>query len=470
MIKRQKIDLSEEKKLITNMIVSTEFLSKIHNLVDPKLFETPYARTLSMWILEFYGYAKEAPGRAIQDVYQKKASMLQDEQKEDMADYLSNLSSEWERHQINNVDYSYKNGTEYLRLRSVNNHIEKIQNAFQKNDPDEAESLIASFKRLERPESTGIDLLRDAELIKEAFEHKDERLFKYRGALGDAIGWICRQDFISINGPAKRGKSWYMMDFGFRAALTGHKVLFISLEMTVHQTVRRWWQAFQGQPAKPGVYRTPRFDCIQDKDIDIVFEQKEFKGVDTSLDAIQDKQLHYRQACGDGEVRLEIFPSGQMTLSDIEREIDNMEFYDNYVPDVIVIDYADILKPEVKGEKRHQLDDIWSRLRGIAQSRNVALVTGSQTGRATVKKDADADTVSEHFGKIAHITQGIFLNQTDDEKEMGIMRIKPSVRRDGVTTSRDICVLQGLHIGRPVLDSRIADEVNIPKSSDGYGF
>ena len=471
MIKRTKIDLSDEKKLLTNMIVSSEFLKKVQPIVSPKLMEASYSKTLVTWILEFFDYTKEAPGRAIQDIFQSKAKLLQnDETRDSIAEYLTHLSSQWEQAQINNVEYSYKSALEYLRLRQVDYLINQLQAAKSSHNPEQCESLIAQFSRLERPEGTAIDLMNDARIIKESLTQTDERLFKMPGDLGTAIGWICREDFIAISAPPKRGKSWYMMEAGFRAALAGKKVLFVSLEMTKEQTVRRWWSAFNAKPLEGGVYKVPKFEPDGNDGFDILYEDRKVDGLPTDIASIEKKQRQYNMALGDGEVRLEIFPSGQMTLSMLEDELDKLEFYENFVPDVLIVDYADILKPETKGEKRHQLDDIWLRMRGIAQRRKVALITGSQTGRETTKKDAGADSFAEHFGKAAHITKGIFLNQTKEEKGLNLIRIDCETQREGKTFTEQVVVLQGLDIGRPYLDSKFIGKINMPTRAGGYGI
>jgi hypothetical protein len=345
-----------------------------------------------------------------------------------------------------------------------------LNQAVARNDPSEAENLIAKFSRLEKPEGKVINLLTDTAAIQHALLRTDSRLFRMQDDLGTSIGWICRSDFVAFSAPPKRGKSWYMMEAGIQASLAGCKVLFVSLEMDTDQTIRRWWSAYHARPLEAGRYLVPKFRDSSSFKCDIVTETHEFKALNTEWSKIEKDQMNLNLSMGDGAIRVAIYPSGTLTLSMLEDELDNLAFYENYVPDVLIVDYADILKPETRGDKRFQLDDIWLRMRGIAQKRHLALITGSQTGRATMKKDAGSDDVAEHFGKIAHITKGVFLNQTKEEKEAGYIRIDCETQREGKSYTEQVLVLQALDIGRPYIDSRFMRKVNVPTRNQGYGI
>ena len=60
---------------------------------------------------------------------------------------------------------------------------------------------------------------------------------------------------------------------------------------------------------------------------------------------------------GQGAIRLETFSAGQADINTLETSLANLEYYDNFVPDVIVIDYADIIKGS-KNDYRHNLNEI----------------------------------------------------------------------------------------------------------------
>lgn len=470
MLTRTKIDISDEKRFLINLIVSDEFIKMIAPYVDVKLMESPLSRTVASWVMEFYEKMKCSPQLNMPEIYLKKAKYITDENLSDMIyTFLTHLSSEYEKYKIHNVEYTVRNAMEYLRTRSLASLIERMTAAVAKGKVDEAEHMVTKYSRLEKKQSGEIvHIFRDSEIIANALTFKNNHLFRMQGDLGISIGWINRSDFVAFSAPPKRGKTWYMMEAGLTAAQSGCRVLFISLEMDRDQTVRRWWSSLNAQGIEEGTFDIPFFQGDGDS-FDVLYKQEFVPGLRKEKEQIDVDQATLSCTMGEGDIRLLIYPSGETTLTQIEEELENLEHYENYVPDVVIIDYADILKAERGGDKRFQLDDIWVRMRGLAQKRNIAVITGSQTGRATTKKDAGADDVAEHFGKIAHITKGIFINQTKEEKKAGLVRLECETQREGKSYTDQVLVLQQLDIGRPYLDSKFINKVNLPNRGNGYG-
>jgi replicative DNA helicase len=464
MLKVTKVDTSEERRILAHMIVDTSFLSQMRDIAEPILFETRFCQIVAGWIWEYYEHTEEAPSRAIEDIYIKKRGEVGDEQ-ELIAEFLLRLSQDWTKAEVNNLQYTLKTSTEYFKIRSLEALQKKIVQAISERNAQDGERLISEYKRIERPQGQGVNLFKDVTKIVQAFSRENEILFSLPGALGTAVGPLCRGDFVAVMGPPKRGKSWWLWFFAYRGALTGHKALFISLEMTEDQCIRRSWQCFLGEPEKAGTVDLPYF-TQQDTDGEkwgVSVRQERKKGVRPEADRIVEAQERYRKACRGGEPRIEIFPSDGATVADIEATMSNLEFYEGWVPDILVVDYADILKSEdTRMDYRHRLDSICKRLRGIAQDRNILVVSASQSGRASMKRDVQSDDVAEDVRKIAHITKLLTLSQTEEEKEDGIMRVKCSLTREGKGSSDQAVVLQSLDIGRPYLDSKFRRFVELP--------
>ena len=53
------IDLSAERKLLTNLIVSDEFCKRIVPIFNPIYCKSKYAQIISEWIVEFYNVYKK---------------------------------------------------------------------------------------------------------------------------------------------------------------------------------------------------------------------------------------------------------------------------------------------------------------------------------------------------------------------------------------------------------------------------
>lgn len=463
MITKQTIDLSEERRLLTQLIVSTPLLIQLKDILEARLFESPFSRTIVTWILEYFEHTQQAPGKTIEEIYLRKQREIQDDEtRELIAEFLRRLSQEWENNQVNNVPYALKNAIDFLKVRSLDCLKTELDQCVQNNDPKTGESVIGNYKKVERLTGSGVSILTDSKAIVRAFNYEEEHLFKFPGDLGQSIGYFSRGDFLGWLGAPKKGKTHYLWLTAHYALLAGLKTAMISLEMTEPQMLRMIWTGIRGQPVKTKNVLMPYFAAgLNDKD-DIKLKEERINGVD--LEKIPDFQKFYKTQLRGGDLRLLTFPATGTTFQHIRNELNNLEYYENWIPDAIIIDYADLLEPEnKKQEHRHGLDSIWRALRGYAQEKYLFMATASQAGRKGLEHDIKSGDISEDVRKVAHVTKMLMLNQTEKEYEDGIIRIKTGVQREGKRNTQQIIVLQAFDIGRPYLDSRVKSRVNYGK-------
>lgn len=157
------------------------------------------------------------------------------------------------------------------------------------------------------------------------------------------------------------------------------------------------------------------------------------------------------------KIKLSTHANGELTINKIKSILETWKRKENFVPDILLIDYADLLVSTAKMETRHQIDFIWRSLRGLAQKYNLCIVSPTQADAKSYEQYLlKLGNFSEDKRKLAHVTAMYGLNQSPDgrEKKLGIMRInKIVVREDGFHESDQVHVLQRLQIGRPNLGS-----------------
>lgn len=458
-MKIKKISADQERRFIINLITDDRFCREISPLVDKRFFTSVYTREISIWCMEYYQQFSCAPRKDIQSIFNsKKQNMVDEASVEIIRKFLSSISNEYVESNINNVEYEIKNAVKWLKIRSLELLKKSIIDSIEDNEPTKGEVALADYKRIEKALGQGASILHDTQKIIDAFMDTDEVMFTFPGALGVVAGKMCRGDFISFLAPMKRGKTWYLWYVAETALHYQHKVVFFTLEMTEKQIIQRSWRSLVGQPKEKGIVQIPYFEKEADK-YTVESKEEEREGLDTSKIEYLQKKL--KRKFRKGDVRIISLPTKSASVSDLKMHLDNMEYYENFIPDVVVVDYADILIPEktFKGEYRHQLDNIWSGLRRLAQEKNCLVVTASQTEKSTFKKDVDKGSAAEDVRKIAHITCGLALNQTEKEKEKGIMRIAQVAVREDRQSFQQAIVLQCLDIGRPCIDSRLEKDV-----------
>jgi replicative DNA helicase len=460
-VKKTVIDMGEERRILTHMIVSSEFLDSISSFVDPRLFDSSYIKILAKWIMEFYQISKVAPGKAIQDIWRAKQSELSEDDQKLVGELIQSLSEDWSKGEPNNVPYTSETAKKFFKIQSLKKLAFLLQESISAGDTAGGERSVANFKRIEKVQGQGIDLLKEENFteIYKAYTMEDEVLFHLPGAYGEMVGPICRGDFVGVLAPKKTGKTWTLMHMAMTAYLSGLDVLFVSLEMMKPQTIRRFWSMLEGRPYRDREIKLPMFhdfdDCSR-----IEFQREYRKGVEIDPEIIKKSQKTWRKSIR-GSLRLEIFPTNSFAPKDMETLLSNLQLYENYSPNVIVIDYLDIMVPDKHiSEERHKLNQIWLYARGLAQERQIAVISASQTGRKTVGgKEVQESDVSEDIRKLAHLTKAITLNATEKEKANGIIRANQKTQREGATDFRQVCILQCLDISRFYLDSRWCEQV-----------
>ena len=210
-IKRTRVELSEERRILAHMITSTPVLTKLKGIGEARLFESPFARTVATWVWEFYGIASEAPGKAMEDIFRRKSGELDEDVRELVGEFLQNLSAEWESSQPTSVEYAFDTAKLYFQLRGLHRLKEQIQGAIDDNNPAQGAKAVGDYRNPERAEGKSVNLLLEHRAIQQAFRDDDEILFTLGGDLGRVVGPFIRGDFPALMAPPKRGKTWWMM-------------------------------------------------------------------------------------------------------------------------------------------------------------------------------------------------------------------------------------------------------------------
>lgn len=469
-ITRTRVDLGEERRILTHMIVSSEYLSQLRGIGEARLFESGFARTIAGWVWEFYEIAKEAPGRAIEDIWRRKAPEIRDEAQTTLiSEYLTSLSREWEQASPNNVTYSTGQALAWFKLRSLAQLRERLDAALAGGDHGTAERLIGEYRRIERPGGSRVDMLSPDHIgrILGAFTSVEDPLLRLPGALGDVIGPIIRGDFIGVVAPPKRGKSWFADFIAQHGVVAGCRTLVLNLEMTEEQMIRRRWQGMLGVTQdKPAKVQMPRFISMTETSWHIDQTEENVEGMDgVTAEDIATAQTNFRRTFRSGVAHLECMSGAKLSPAKLRSYLQNADTYDGIQYDLVVLDAPYLMQDDgANRELRHRLDAINRDLRAIAQEFSIAMVVTHQGDATTIdgKKDVKAGSTSESkVGILSHYTKMIALNQREREKRMGLWRVACDITRDGEGTAGQAVVLNCLKIGRPYLDSRMLHQTDL---------
>ena len=256
-----------------------------------------------------------------------------------------------------------------------------------------------------------------------------------------------RQNLLLFVGLPKMGKTWFLVNIGKQAVKDGHKVLHISLEMSERQISKRYHQAIFAiaQHRKENSTKT-KFRIAEVDDDNRGIKKGDIRSIRLSPydpkhsldDSDISKYLTSRRRRLERRLnRIEIksFPTGQMTLPMLESHLDNLESQYHFVPDLLLIDYPQLMKIDVRNH-RLELGKIVQNLRGIGVERNMAVVAVSQSNRGGMgtlrsgKAVITLDQIAEDFSQSQTADIILSYNRTPEEKAFGLARIYVAAARE----------------------------------------
>lgn len=435
---------------------------------------------------------------------------------------LADLSDEYGRDTQFNSSYLYDQTIQYFKTQELENHNRQVQSLIDSGQIEEADLLARSYSpTITDDKDDGLELSSDKALesIERAFNETGQQVVTYPGALGEM--WnehLIRGGFVTFLAPEKRGKSFLLMEVALRAIRQKANVAFFEAgDMTEGQVLRRIC-VYIARKSDRERYCQERYrpvgDCVynqldtctrEDRNCDHgVFDIplstfntqiQEFVNIDVLKEKHQEfpdyetcqsysckkgrgtvwlekvkrtRPLNVRQA--KKEVRkffkryrrrfkLSSHPAGTLTVAEMKRCLNHWERQDGFVPDIVVVDYADLLSADDSSisEYRHRQDHVWKSLRALSQERHVLVLSATQADADSYKKGRlSLSNFSEDKRKLAHVTAQYGLNQDIQgrEKKLGVLRVNEIVVREGAFSSdHEVCMLQDLSICRPFLGS-----------------
>ncbi len=463
-----KINIDQEQRILSKLIHDPRFHTEVLPALEPQYFTTPESRLIYEWIAEYSARHNKAPDKDTAFFFAKNSEGIKKEALPILEAHVERLVKEPEAE----ITYSLEldSTTDWIAQRKLECLIDDLKRYLAQGDLDKAQAEISDYKRPNIGRTASIDVFQDLNNAYEAFNASTDALFRFPEALGEVVGDIARGDFVAFVGPPKRGKTWWLMHSAYTASIFLRRTLYINLEMTQQQCTRRFWQpVFKGTGAY-GDYRVPKFVRNEDRTFSIEYETKKPARIDLSdpkaFDAVKTILPNVPKTQSDKYLKMITRPTGTFTLDDLRAELHSLRYYEDFTPDVIVIDYADIMAGTGR-EERHRLNAIWAGLRGFAQEYDCAIITASQSGRQTMDgaKDVHGSDIVEDMRKLAHVTMAIAINQNEKEREMGLTRLKPIIRREG-DDHREVVVLQTLKEGRIHAASRPMDMVRYEDALD----
>lgn len=498
-LSERSVSVTEEKRIVTGLIVSTEICKGLVGHIDLAYFTNNYLKRVASWCTAFYEEHGTAPFKHIGDIFESESHRLKDSESELIEELLTGLGKLYVGEDMNS-DYVIKSAEEYFKARELEITINNISVHKENGDIELAEEELDRYHRVQITLDENIYLNPgDPETRERLYKKRDEQqvdFFKFPGDMGKFLGSCKQEDVLGITAPAKRGKSFLLTDICKHNVLSRKHVLKWSIEMIDTEEIERLDKSFHPMiNGESGMYKYPVFDCMRnqtgncgDRESGVIIRESEtdtpiedpdhvvctkcrnnplewnrFQATVYHDDIYRDdnsiftarKEMKKFLTYMDRYYRVVVRPKYSLTYDLMMRDLDVHDSRYGFIPKVLVLDYIDILQINSNKEGYELEDERWKLLQKIAGATKCFVATATQANKEGAKAEVLHGTDQAGFyGKSRHVNLMIAINQTAEEKRIGLWRCGITDARSQRQNHDDTClVLQDFKTGQMHLDS-----------------
>jgi replicative DNA helicase len=440
-----------QENLLTLLCFDDERCGMLRAALSPKMFESSVFREIAGHAIDFIDQYGEAVKDHLPDHLE---SILYGEDQRKAKTYQRLLDNLYLSRESVNGDYVVTQLNKFVRQQNLKSALINAVAAIDDGRIDEAEVVLQ--KGLQHQVITfsgGLNLSKPEDILG-ILDFPEEEGFDLGIPELDAEGIIPRRkELYMLMAPRGRGKSWFLTHCAKQALLQRWSVVIITLEMSEKQYAARLLQSFYSIARRHAEVMVPRLllsrmgellDITQEKLVRWTMKDDDIK---TKLSSKVKREFRRRPP-----IRIKQFPTGSLDLPALQAYLDGLERYENFTPDLILIDYPDLMKVDPKN-LRVELGTLLANIRGEGVRRNSAVVAVTQGNRESEKATlVTGDQAAEDISKLAVSDNFITLSQTPAEKALGLARLYVEKARNE-ESKMQILITQALALGQFCLDS-----------------
>ena len=388
----RKLDLDfYENVILFNALTNQEYLAAIVEYTEPVYFKDEKVKSVFQKIVEFFNERGCCPSLS-----EIKARLISDTDKNSFKEIVNRFK------QLDtnfNKDELLCNTERFLKERCLYKIIAETAEKHSKGEADIGEALH-SFEK-----AYAINLNEDMGhfYFEEIDEHIKDLTTVYNPVptgwkfLDDRIeGGLFPKTLTCILGQVNVGKSIFLGNIATNMVLRHKNTLLISLEMSEFMYSKRV---------------SAQLTQIPHSDLKIYANE------------LRENVLQIGQGL-DSKLVVKEYPPKSVTVRQIDAYITKLS-HKGFKPDVIVIDYVNLIKPMTKGLNTYEgIKEIAEMLRAMAFKYNIPIVTASQLKRdAFNTSNPGMEGVSESIALAATCDIMCSIWQEAEDKELGIINM-----------------------------------------------
>jgi replicative DNA helicase len=386
-------------KIIAALLKDKTFLQQIYDILIPEYFDSEANVWIVDTIMKYYPEYKQVPTL---EVFKVKALELTNETLklsivESLKDILRYVEAE-------DLEFVKGECINFCKNQCIKKAIIESVDLLKTGAYDNIKKKIDSAMKAGANQDIGLEYLKDVKLRYE--ESARITIPSPWPAFNELVdGGIGKGELIIFVAGPGAGKSTSMINVGAHLLKLGKTVVHYTMELS--------------EP-----YVAQRYDSV-------------VTGIATANLKYNLDEVEHELSKLKGQLYLKFFPTKTASVTTLKAHLDKM-IMQGVKPDVVIVDYADLLRSAKAKEKLHEeLETTYEDLRGLAGEYQLPVITASQANRSSVESDIiTSDQVASSFSKIMIGDVIISLARKTTDKIAGTGRvhfIKNRFGPDGLT-------------------------------------
>ena len=403
-----------QKQALALLLRDNQFVKANRDLLRPGYFDNYFHASLCRHILNFFDTYGRVPSESSMEQY--LIEKVEDET--DLKFFIGVIERLY--HCPLDADYVKSNMVRFARQQEVRRALMLAQGMNAEGRFEDIHRLISKATLIgSKADDLGSSLFDTVEETLERLNPEALAKTKLPTLISDVDrvlnGGTDRGEINMVMAPPEAGKSIFLVNMAFAGLFQGRDVLFVTCEMSEPKIKLRLNSRITGIP---------------------LFDMYSFKKEQV------EKMEYFRENAG--ELKVKQYPTRQATAYDIHRLLDNLRNVEGFVPDLVVIDYLDILNSTESVDGTYErLGVITQELRGLAGEFGLHMWTATQGNRGSEKKKLLTKSDKADSWKVvmdADVIIGLVRSEEEEQVKKG--RLSFVKTRDGDKSRLDTRVVE----------------------------
>jgi replicative DNA helicase len=393
-----------QAKLIHSILLDKQFAEQIIEIIDLNSIDIKHHKDILRLITDHYTKYNAVP--TVETVETLIADIEDDVSKKQAKIFISSFKESVLKDKFEDIAFVKDKSLDFCRKQNLKKALLKAAEMLNYAKYDEIIEIVKQSVLLGFDKNIGLEYF-----DKDCFNNRmREDMIKaipspwppVNKILNCGLGFGAKELHVFL-ACVTRGKSHLLVQCGAEAIKRGFKVAHYTLELSELKTALRYDSNFS----------------------DIAFDEvKKFKNI------VWDRINQYSK----NRLVIKEYPTKSASCGTIRNHLSKMKLQ-GFIPDMIIIDYADLMKPATsKKEKRFELESVYEDLRGLAVDYDVPILTASQATRDAADAEIiTMESIAEAYLKAAVSDTIISLSRTISDIAHGMGRFYVPKNRSGVS-------------------------------------